>query len=330
MLQHIEENIVAAVQKSISRETLVAVLKSNPSVTREQLAKLLCVSSEDIKGILQGLKAEGVVDLKGERRGARYSWVGAQSEDPQGTIRITGEDPEQPRMDINKRFGMMTRLVKAMVTGENNSMIILGQGGTGKTSSVLRTLAEQGLEARNPGQVCEPHKHYLHVKGVAAATELYRILFENPEALVLFDDCDSVLEEGNGMNVLKAVLDTFPERTVSWISTYVQKTMGLPESFEFKGKIIFVTNKQYINQALKSRSLIVDLNMTTKELCDRLDMIGRKMNEEITEEEHTELIAFLRENATKFADLSLRTYAKIANLITAGETDWRELAMWSN
>jgi hypothetical protein len=314
--------------KSVSREALITVLKANPSSTREQLAKMIGVGSNDIKGLLQGLKAEDAVQLVGERRGARYTWVGKQ-EDQEGVVNLS-QAPTEPRMDINKRFKMMTNLVKAMVTGDNNAMIVLGQGGTGKTSSVTRTLAEMGLEPRRPGEVCEPQKHFLHVKGVAAATELYRTLFENPDAMILFDDCDSVLDENNAMNILKAVLDTFPERTVSWISNYVQKTMGLPETFEFKGKIIFVTNKCHINQALKSRSLIVDLNMTHQELCDRLDVIGRDMNTELTEDEHNELIAFLREHSGSFADLSLRTYMKIANLIAAGVEEWHDLALWSN
>jgi hypothetical protein len=79
-----------------------------------------------------------------------------------------------------------------------------------------------------------------------------------------------------------------------------------------------------------SRSLNVDLNMTHEELIDRMDMIGRKMNEEITEDEHKSLISFMRENAASFTDFSLRTYIKIANLITSGEKDWQDLALWSN
>lgn len=313
----------------ITRDTMIAALKEIPQgATREQLAKRLGTKSEAIKDLLKGLKAEGVVGLDGDRRGAKYS------------IRTIGENAimvepvaireAKPVLDINKRFGMMDKLVKAMVQGANNSMIVTGQGGTGKTSTILKTLESMGLEPRRPGQVCNAGEHYLHVKGAAAATELYRIFFEYPDALIIFDDCDSVFNDGNGMNVLKAVLDTFESRTVSWISNYVQKTMGLPESFEFKGKVIFVTNRPNINQALMSRSLNVDLNMTQDELIDRVDAIGMQMNPEITETEHKALVTFLRENATKFADLSLRTYIKIANLITSGESDWQDLALWSN
>jgi hypothetical protein len=54
------------------------------------------------------------------------------------------------------------------------------------------------------------------------------------------------------------------------------------------------------------------------------------MNTELTEDEHNELIAFLREHSGSFADLSLRTYMKIANLIAAGVEEWHDLALWSN
>ena len=303
------------------REAILQVVQDKGPTSREQIAAHLGVASKELKCHIDSMKQEGLLEMSGDRRGAKY------------TIRVTNQVKplsSKPRLDINKRFEMMLILVKAVVTGGNNSLIVTGRSGTGKTSTILEALTGQGLEARYLGQTVEPHKHFLHVKGANSATDLYRIFFEHSEALIVFDDCDSVFNDGNGMNVLKAVLDTFKERTVSWVSNYVQKSMGLPESYTFKGKVIFVTNQTRINPALMSRGLNVDLNMTHEELCERMNLLGRGMNEELTESEHEELILFLREHATEFTDFSLRTYVKIAELIASGVSDWRDLALWAN
>jgi hypothetical protein len=317
-------------QNTLTRDGLIEIIRQNPGIGRLQIATKTGIPSPVVKKMLEGLKAEGKLTWEGILRGTKYSLAttgGPTVGDEESHVPAKAD---RPKLDINKRFAFMTKLVKVVAQGHANSMIVTGQGGTGKTQVVLETLAELGLEARSLGQVCLPEKHFLHVKGANAATELYRAFFENPEATFVFDDCDSALNEGNGMNVLKAALDTYEVRSVTWASNYVQTTLGLPESFDFRGRVIFITNQANVNQALMSRSLNVDLNMTPDELVDRINAIGTKMVPEVSPQEHEEIVAFIREHQTEFTDLSLRTYLKIANLVISGEEEWKELAVFAN
>ena len=324
--------------KKLTREGLIELIRQNPGIGRLGIANATGTPSPVVKKLLEGLKAEGIVVWEGILRGTKYTLASAAP----ASVGLAGPTPtgdggenhvapggERPRLDINKRFKFMTKLVKVVAKGHANGMIVTGQGGTGKTNVVMETLAELGLEPRSPGQVVLPEEHFLHAKGATSATDLYRTLFENPEATIVFDDCDSALAEGNGMNVLKSALDTYEVRRVSWTSKFVQD-MGLPESFEFKGRIIFVSNLRNVNQALMSRCLNVDLNMTPDELVDRMEAIGTKMCPEIAENEHEEIIKHIRKHKDQFADLSLRTYLKVANLVISGEEDWKELAVFAN
>jgi predicted transcriptional regulator/ABC-type dipeptide/oligopeptide/nickel transport system ATPase subunit len=326
--------------QQLTREKVLDIIRQNPGIGRLKIAEMTNTPSPVVKKLLEGLKAEGLLVWEGILRGTKYSLTetgrGTQApavpggQPPMDENHVVPANPMRPKLDINKRFNFMTKLVKVVARGHANGMIITGQGGTGKTNVVLETLAELGLEPRSPGEVVIPEKHYLHVKGATASTDLYRTLFENHEALIIFDDCDSALHEGNGMNILKTALDTYEVRRVSWTSPYVQNVLGLPESFEFKGRVIFISNLKVINQALMSRCLNVDLNMTPDELVDRMDAIGMKMVPEVSEAEHEEIINHIREHKDQFSDLSLRTYLKTANLVISGEEEWKDLAIFAN
>jgi predicted AAA+ superfamily ATPase len=82
-----------------------------------------------------------------------------------------------------------------------NSLIITGGSGLGKTHEVKEALKES-------------RERYKFVKGDITTAGLYQLLFEHKDELIVFDDCDAVFEDADP-NILKAALDSYPEREVS-------------------------------------------------------------------------------------------------------------------
>ena len=79
------------------------------------------------------------------------------------------------------------------------------------------------------------------VKGYATPKALYGTLWEHRDKTIIFDDCDSVLKDAVSLNLLKGALDSYDKRTISWLQKgFIED--NLPNSFEFQGNIIFISN----------------------------------------------------------------------------------------
>jgi hypothetical protein len=78
---------------------------------------------------------------------------------------------------------------------------------THNTFVVMQTIRELGLKAG---------RDYVVKKGYITTNSMYRTLIERVNGLVIFDDCDSVVEEKAAVNMLKGALDTDPVREISY------------------------------------------------------------------------------------------------------------------
>lgn len=119
--------------------------------------------------------------------------------------------PEErdPKNHVETSFRKMINLTKIVARGRSRAFVITGGPGIGKTYEVTSAIKEEGLQKG---------KDWLHVKGKITASSLYQTLLLNRDKLIVFDDADSVFGNDDAVNILKAVLDTSPVRTVSWIS----------------------------------------------------------------------------------------------------------------
>lgn len=110
-----------------------------------------------------------------------------------------------------------------LVTGQSDyvkSLLIVGAPSSGKTFSVMKTIKESGLIA---GQ------DYVSKKGSITPPQLYRVLISQNNGICIFDDCDSVVDNDKGVNMLKGALDTDPIREVSNDTARTIDTAALPE-----------------------------------------------------------------------------------------------------
>jgi hypothetical protein len=220
--------------------------------------------------------------------------------------------------DINQRFGFFNDLTSMVVNGVTPSLVVLGEGGLGKSYSVTQTIKANDLEDMD----------YVFFKGYSTARGLYNTLFDNNGKLIIFDDCDSVLDDKVAVNILKSALDSYDKRTISWMSK-VGKNDEYPQHFDFTGRIIFISNKskEKIDEAILTRSLTVDLTMTPDDKITRMNTILPNILPEYDMDIKQDALGFL-ETVKEEVSLNMRMLIMVAKMRLMYPETWRNLATY--
>jgi hypothetical protein len=247
---------------------------------------------------------------------------------------------------LRERFEILDDMTRACKKGDVRAMIVSGAPGVGKSFGVEKVLGKHDLMAdiANDSKL----KKYEIVKGAMSAIGLYSKLYEyrQEKSILVFDDCDSVLLDDLSLNILKAALDTSKKRNIHWnTDSRLLRSEGVPNSFEFKGGAIFITNINFANvkskklqdhlKALESRCHYIDLTIhTEREKMLRIKQIvadGMLDEYEFTAEQTAELVAYVDSNKGRLRELSLRTVIKMADLMrTFGrDSKWQRVAQIS-
>ena len=241
---------------------------------------------------------------------------------------VVGKAPEKAKLSfmsvVEKRdpkvmFDNLTRLTKMVGRGIQPSLVITGGAGLGKTFLVKKTLTEMGLNEA---------KEFVHFKGRATAAGLFVTLYENSDKIIVLDDCDSVFKDDDAVNLLKAALDSYDTRKLSYISTKPLKdTYGdpVPRHFEFTGKIIFISNisQSKLDEAIKSRSFVSDITMNTNQMFQRIEDLKEKMETKIPSEAKDKALEIMKSLDKKFdgVEINLRSFIKAARICAMGFED---------
>lgn len=240
---------------------------------------------------------------------------------------------KESRFDVNQRFEFIEEVTNMVVAGESNSVIITGSGGLGKTFTVMECLKKNKLdevyfEKEDDDDGAPARGDYEIVKGFVTPKALYRLLYNNRERLIVFDDCDSVWDNPTTVSLLKAALDSYDTRNISWFSEGRSEDDELPQRFEFEGKIIFVSNLKLtdLDQAVLSRCLYVDVSMTASEKVDRIRALRDKIRPDMSAKLKDECIALIEEHAEQIGDLNIRTMLKVCEIRHNDKPNWRDLA----
>lgn len=259
------------------------------------------------------------------------------------TVEFSGEAPKSvfvaaapvaaSKFNINTRFAFVEKLVKMVASGVQPSAVITGQGGLGKTHAVTKTLTEANyvdasdLANFQLGTTVQRSKMFVTIKGYSTAKGLYRTLFENNKSVIVFDDCDSILKDPVALNLLKGALDSYGKRIISWNADF--RDEDLPRSFNFEGRVIFISNlgQDKIDQAIRSRSMMIDLSMTTEQKLERMDFIVRDKDflPEYELQVKVDAMNLIRKLKDEAKEISFRTLISVSK-IRASNTDWEELA----
>ena len=243
---------------------------------------------------------------------------------------------------LRDRFEILDDMTRAVKSGKVRAMIVTGPPGVGKSFGVEKVLAKHDVFATVADD--QKLKKYEVVKGAMSAIGLYSKLYHYKDAknIIVFDDCDSVLLDDLSLNILKAALDTSSKRMIHWnTDSNLLRREGVPDSFEFKGGAIFITNIKFDHvkskklrdhlEALESRCHYLDLTIDTER--EKLLRIEQVVNEcgmldkyEFEPYQAMEVVDFVKDNVSRLRELSLRTVLKVADLKHGFPDKWKAVA----
>lgn len=250
---------------------------------------------------------------------------------------ITRETDSEIAAKLKQRFDIIDLMSKSACYGDTRALVVVGPPGLGKSFSVEKAISEYDPK----------EERSVIAKGFMRASGLYKLLYRyrKPGNVIVFDDCDSIFNDLDSINLLKSACDTTDRRRICWgAETRMTDDEGapLPWGFEFEGSVIVITNVDFeyqINsgsrskehfEAMMSRAHYIDTGM--KSVRDYLIRIKQVVDEGMLRDrgihkfEENEILNFLFENHAKMRELTLRLVIKLANVYKANPTRWKEIA----
>lgn len=239
---------------------------------------------------------------------------------------------------INANFNTMMSTLECIIDPFNpiKSMIVTGASGIGKTYNLQKRLEEAH-------QYAECNFDMLNSK--CTTVGLYKALYKsrNISSILLLDDVD-VFSNEDTINILKAALDSNSKRIITYQSASTElRKCGIPNEFEFKGKVIFITNRDLNKmrlsnsnlvphiEALMTRSIFIDLEIHDNEsimahienIIKSTDIITKfGIDKKVADE----ILDFMIVNQDKLINPSLRTPVQLSGLYLRYPDTWMTLA----
>jgi len=267
-------------------------------------------------------------------------------------------DPIEDMFTLDEKFDLMEDLIDMVINREADGVIIAGKGGIGKTFSYLSRFkaagkldavevtpsiedlqaseinpedSEETMVAKAYLEIPRPVGDYVVIKGKATPKALYRILFENRKRHILFDDCDSILQNDDCASLLKSALDTYANKYVSWRSESVFGDASLPQSFKFDGAIGFITNLELsdIDEALLTRCYKVNVSMNTTQRLDRMRKVLINVMPEVAMSTKLEALDILDQCKDLTDNINFRTLMQTITIRNGSSKNWKQLSKYS-
>ena len=240
---------------------------------------------------------------------------------------------------LRERFSILEDMTYAACDGVVRGMVVTGPPGVGKSFGVEQVLKDAGIMKKLSQ---DSLRRFGVEKGAATPIGLYQLLYDYSAtgSVLVLDDCDSVLYDELSLNLLKAALDSGAKRTLSWRSeSRALANNGVPDQFEFKGSIIFITNVKFERtrgklkdhlDAIMSRCHYLDLTLDTMRdkflRCKQIVADGMLDTYKFPEDEQKELMEYIYTNKNKFREMSLRMVLKLADLKKMNANKWKSYA----
>jgi hypothetical protein len=271
---------------------------------------------------------------------ADYEFVTGDVVAESQVVDTSAETDEEAITRIRERFEILHEMTKAATNGEIRAMIVSGPPGVGKSFGIEQEIDKATLLDQIAGRKLRAEV----VKGSATPIGLYQTLYKYSDSncVLVFDDCDSILLDDVSLNLLKGALDSGKKRKISWLSeSSALRREGIPDSFNFNGSVIFITNLKFDAMksqklrdhldALQSRCHYLDLTLDTqrdkvlriKQIAADGELFADYDFEQCVQDE---IIAFMEVNKDKLRELSLRMALKIADLRKSFPTRWMVMA----
>lgn len=241
---------------------------------------------------------------------------------------------------LKKKADILTTMTRAVKNGHINAMIVSGPPGIGKSYGVESVLEKDNIL----DVIADRVPSFEVIRGAVSSIGLYSKLFQyrDPGNILVFDDSDSIFFDSDSLNILKSALNTSDHRFINWNKeSRTLREEDVPNRFEFRAGVIFITNIKFANirsknlrdhlDALESRCHYIDLEMDT----DREKMIwinhlveqqGMLDKYQFTYDIKQQIMQYIHDNTDNLRELSLRTVLKCSDLYKMFPHTWRDIA----
>jgi len=220
-------------------------------------------------------------------------------------------------LDIrNEKLDIVQEYVKMVARGNINCLFLFGEGGIGKTETILRTLENEEIQS-------------VYVNGVVTPLELYHNLFDYNGKLIVFDDIEGILGSNKAISILKGATYGFKGRRVLNYKT-TSSLLRVPEAFEFKGRIVLCMNHFPENnpslEALYRRTLYYELRLSIEEKISIFQQIAERTYPGIRIEKRKMVCNFIISRISEATKrLSIREIFKAFEIYKASKERWKVL-----
>lgn len=241
--------------------------------------------------------------------------------------------PEDVIQRVEKNFKILQNTIDFVASGLCNGAVIGGSAGVGKSHTVFDRLdMASKLNAMQRGGKSSVKE----VRNKITPRQLFNMLYEHREVgnVIVLDDCDSIIKDETGINIIKSATELKDKRTISY---YTAGSFGgatyddTPPSFTFEGSLVIISNIDFIAESKKNTKMAPHF----KAMLDRSQVINvgcydederfarihsviknsdifQKM--ELTEDEQKIVMDAVVENRSQLRDISLRTIETAAKI----------------
>lgn len=298
---------------TVSEEVISEVARRTTRTTRSSASKTTKATASKIKSAT--------------KRGTRKKSVDVQVKAAESKLGKEVEKFSDPKTVFDDlRFG-----TEMVADGVQNSLLVTGTGGIGKTETVIRTLHKKGKVEGTDYQL---------VKGTVTAAGMYSLFATYPDQIIVFDDADSAFRSQDAKNLLKAALDTKPVRRMNYTikksfnpddyernseEWYEMIEKGfVPSKVDFTGKVIFISNldPEKMDQAVRSRAIVVDIKLTEEGIVDLIEKLAPEIDFHgvgVKPKHVKEALKLMRDNLSSLKEVTIRAFVLIAKSMYAAE-----------
>jgi hypothetical protein len=252
---------------------------------------------------------------------------------------VPTETDEEAMSRIANRFEILDQMAAATIRGDIRAVIVTGPPGVGKSHGVLEQMNKESMFDK----LANRKPRFEVVKGAVSGIGLFALLYKYSDAknVLIFDDCD-LWEDPDALNVLKGALDSSKKRRISWNKdSRILRDEGIPNSFDFNGSVIFITNLNMKDtrskkiqahiDALQSRCHYLDLTInSSRDKMMRIHQVHRDSglftDYNFSTDQEQAILSYMEEKGEKLREISLRMALKIADLVKVSPNNWKTLA----
>lgn len=208
---------------------------------------------------------------------------------------------EEENVDIVQQFKALECFIEMLFDKANpiQSVVLSGPGGVGKSYEIFDAFEKRKID-------------YKLIKGYSSPRALFNTLRDYSKDVIVFDDCDSIWENGDALNILKSALETNRRgrRLVTW------NLADENEEFEFEGKIVFMSNKDFYAgrsklkhiTAVLTRVFFLQITFNQEQMMRRIEMVANNVEKDATVRKV--VIEYMKANAQK-SKVSIRMFENL-------------------